>query len=168
MKYLTPSFFCFFICISFLLHHTAVFAQANNKAPYVETINKAEQQGITIDHLDSLYMSAVHVDSNKAVFKSEAAADSLAHCYNRFIADFGKYLNQHNFKWAEPTRCWNRIYFHADGSVDYYLFSFKTNVSEARTTEYKKLFRDYALTHKIGIAAPCNFAQCSPVLFTDK
>lgn len=167
MKYCTLPLFCF-IYISFLLSHTPLFAQTDSKKPYVETINKAEQQGITIDHLDSLYMSAVHVDSNKAVFKSEAAADSLAHCYNRFIADFGKYLNQYHFKWTGPTRCWNRIYFHADGSVDYYLFSFKTKVSEAQTVEYKRLFRYYALTHKIGITALCNFAQCSPVLYLDK
>lgn len=169
MKRFMPAFLRFFICFSLLLlNDAALFGQSVPSKPYVETIDNAERQGITIEHLGSLYMSAVHVDSSKAVFKSDAAADSLKNCYDRFLADFGKYLNQHHFTWAAPTRCWNRIYFHSDGAVDYYLFSLKTSVSEARTDEYKKLFREYALTHKIGITAPCNFAQCSPVLYMDK
>jgi hypothetical protein len=128
------------------------------KTPYVETIDNAKKEGITIQSLDSKYKSAVHTDPLKAVFVG-AKEDSLISAYTRFLQDF---------LWQAPTRCWNRIYFHADGTVDYYLFDFKSTISNEKIARFKELFKAYAGTHKIGITASTNFAQCSPVTYMDK
>ena len=136
--------------------------------PYVGTIKEEKTAGISIPHLDSLYLSAIHIDSTKAVFKSKEESDSLMHCYTRFLREFGRYLRQNDFNWEQTTRCWNRIYFNAGGAVDYYLFDFKTPISDEKMTRFKALFTSFAETHKIGITAKVNFAQCSPVTYTDK
>ena len=135
--------------------------------PYVQTISLAEKDGITIRHLDSAYPSAVHIDSTKAVFTG-AKADSLMAAYQAFLQGLGGYLKENNFKWEHPTRAWNRIYFSGDGSVDYYLFDFKTPVTDERQARFKELFKAYAQTHKIGISAPTKFAQCSGVVDQDQ
>lgn len=150
------------MCLPLLLH-----AQLFQK-PYVETIDKAKTEGITIQQLDSLYRSAVHVDSTKAAFNTNEMADSLVRAYTNFLQGLGVYLKEHDFKWEQPTRCWNRIYFNRGGSVDYYLFDFKTAVSDEKIQRYKELFRQYVATHKIGITATVDFAQCSPVTYMDK
>ncbi len=149
---------------SFPLSLSAQFYQP--KTPYVETIDNAKMDGITVQSLDSKYKSAVHVDNAKAVFVG-SGADSLKNAYTRFLQGFGNYLKTQGFLWQAPSRCWNRIYFHADGTVDYYLFDFKTAISNEKITRFKELFKAYAGTHKIGITASTNFAQCSPVTYMD-
>jgi len=134
---------------------------------YVETIVIAATEGISIKQLDSSFISAVHVDSSKAVFKSNESADSMRHAYSRFLGNFGAYLRMNGFKWGQPTRCWNKIYFQADGTVRYYLFDFKTEIGAERLKRYKELFKAYASINKIGISASVNFAHCSSVTYQD-
>jgi hypothetical protein len=144
------------------------FTNRSPQKPYVETIKKAETEGITIRHLDSFYRSAVHVDTTKAVFKTEKESDNLTNAYNKFLADFGTYLKENHLKWDQPSRCWNRIYFKADGTVDYYLFEFKTAIKEDQLNRFKDLFRSYASSHKLAVTATVSFAHCSSVVFMDK
>ena len=88
------------------------------------TFQNAEKQGISIKNLDSLYTSAVHADTALAVFKTEKEQDALQQAYVKLLQDFGKFLSENNFKWEKPTRCFNRIYFNSDGTIDYFLFNF--------------------------------------------
>jgi len=138
------------------------------KMPYVESIENAKLAGITVDGLDSVYESAVHVDNTKAVFKTEKEQDSLIKEYTVFLRGFGEFLDKHEFKWGQPTKLWNRIYFNADGTVEYYLYSFHTAISVEREKQFQELLRTYLASHKIGITGPRSFAQCSPVMYVDK
>lgn len=157
-------FFVFFILVSV----QSVAQVGIRPLPYIETINNAAQEGITIGRLDSIYESAIHIETAKAVFKTKKEQDSLVKSYTDFLQQLGKYLKDNNFKWGKPTRCWNRIYFRADGKVDYYLFDFKTDISPEKVARYKELFRAFAATHRIKISARVKFAQCSPVTFKDE
>jgi hypothetical protein len=83
------------------------------------------------------------------------------------LQDFGKFLKQNNFTWGQETKCWNRLYFDKDGSVDYYIYNFKSQIEKAKEEQFKLLFAEYIMTHKINITADKKFAQCSPVRFLD-
>jgi hypothetical protein len=145
------------------------FAQVSIRPlPYVEMIENAEKDGVSVTGLDGRYKSAVHIDSTKAVFKTEKRRDSLVNAYTDFLQQLGDYLKANGYKWEKETKCWNRIYFRPDGTVDYYLFRFRTEISDEKVKRYKDLFRSFAATHKIGIHANENFAQCSPVVFMDE
>jgi len=145
----------------------SVYAQPGH-LPYVETVSKAMLEGVTMGHLDSIYKNAVHIDSTKAVFRPGKEQDSMKRAYTSFLQELGKYLSSHDFRWEKPVRCWNRIYFAPDGSVDYYLFDFKTEISDEQLLRFKELFTAFAATHKISIKAAVRFAQCSPVTYMDK
>lgn len=122
-----------------------------------------------MERVDSLYKSAVNIaDSTKGVFKSAKEQDDLIKAYTNFLQELGNYLSDHNYKWERPTKCKNRIYFNKDGAVDYYLFDFKTEISNEKLSQFKELFIAFAATHKISITASVGFAQCSPVTFMDK
>ena len=75
------------------------------------TFQDAEKKEITIQHLDSIYKSAVHVDTSLAVFKTEKEQEAMGMSYMKLLQDFGKFLSDHNYKWKKPTMCFNRIYF---------------------------------------------------------
>ncbi len=157
------------LCILFTVLFLSLSSQGQFfSLPYIETITKAGSEGITLRHLDSLYKSAVHIDSTLAVFKPGREQDSFVAAYTNFLRELGRYLRDNNFTWEQPTKCWNRIYFKGDGRVDYYLFEFKTPISDDKLAKFKQLFRSFAATHKIGMTAGERFAQCSPVTYMDK
>jgi|688.fasta_scaffold706674_1 hypothetical protein len=120
-----------------------------------------------IKQLDSIYQSALHVDTSLAVFKTDADQQKMFDAYSTFLQDFGKFLKQNNFTWGQETKCWNRLYFDKDGSVDYYIYNFKSQIEKAKEEQFKLLFAEYIMTHKINITADKKFAQCSPVRFLD-
>ena len=157
--------------VLFLLTILAFALKANaqfERLPYVETMTFAKEAGVA-QRVGDIYKSAIIVaDTSKGVFKTDADREPLTKAYTQLLNDFGKYLKDHNFKWEQPTRCWNRIYFSPDGAIDYYLFDFKTNISNEKLKQYRALFTSFAGSHKINITAQEGFAQCSPVTFMDK
>ncbi len=128
----------------------------------------AEKQGIGYMHLDSMYKSAVHADVNLAVFKTVAQQQSLMAAYGKFIQSLGMFLKENNFKWDKPTRCFNRIYMNANGTVEYFLYHFtEKNVSNDKEQQFNKLLTLFVKDHNFGITADEKFAQCSPVRYAD-
>lgn len=128
------------------------------------SIPAAKEKGITVEHLDSVYKSAIHSEPARAVFKTDTEQQKLIDAYTNFLIDFGAFLLKNNFKWEEVTRGWNRIYMKPDGTVDYFLYSFKT-LPPAKEAEFNRLLNLYLKGHKFGITAPVKFAQCSPVTY---
>ena len=128
------------------------------------SIPEAKEKGITVEHLDSVYKSAIHSEPAKAVFKTDAEQQKLIDAYGNFLIGFGEFLSKNNFKWEDSTRGWNRIYMKPDGTVDYFLYSFKT-LPPAKEAEFNRLLNLYLKDHKFGITAPVKFAQCSPVTY---
>ncbi len=130
-------------------------------------ISPSENADKKIKQLDSIYQSAVNVDTSLAVFKTDADQQKMFEAYSTFLKDFGKFLKQHDFAWGQETKCWNRLYFDKDGSVDYYIYNFKSQIEKAKEEQFKLLFAEYIMTHKINITADKKFSQCSPVTYLD-
>ncbi|NUY80669.1 hypothetical protein HUK80_07165 [Flavobacterium sp. MAH-1] len=128
--------------------------------------SEAENQGVSSHELDKIYKSAVHTDPKLAVFKTDEEQQRLQKAYVQFFSDFGKYLNDNQFKWESKTRCFNRIYMQKDGTVDYFLFDFGKNpLSETTENRFRQLLSEFLKTHKFPIAASEKFAQCSPITY---
>jgi hypothetical protein len=136
------------------------------------TFQDAEKQGISIKHLDSIYTSAVHSDTSLAVFKTETEQEALQQAYLTLLQDFGKFLSDNNFKWDKPTRCFNRIYFSSDGTIDYFLFNFlgkiEVKATENSEKEFQRLLNAFIGDYKFPLTAKTKFAQCSPTTYMPK
>lgn len=130
------------------------------------TFQEAEKTGLTQPYLDSMYQSAMHVDTAEAVFKTDIEQQNMFEAYVKLLQDFGKFLSANNFNWERPTKCFNRIYFSADGTIDYFLFNFlgkpTDKPSAAREKQFTQLLNAFIKNYQIAIKAPRKFAQCSP------
>ena len=136
------------------------------------TFQEAENQGIRITHLDSIYKSAVHADTSLAVFKADAEQQAMSEAYIKLLQDLGKFLTENNFKWENPVSCFNRIYFSPDGSIDYFLYNFlnknvKTGeaLSQEKQIAFNHLLNLFIKDYKISLTAKERFAQCSPTRY---
>lgn len=143
---------------------------AQNK-PMALTFEQAAKQGISYEKLDSIYVSAIHADTSKAAFKTEAEQSKLFEAYTQLLKTFGKYLTSNNFSWNAPTKCFNRIYMKPDGSIDYFLYHFISKpgqpepISEEKRIEFERLLNRFIQSYKFGVTASTKFAQCSPVSY---
>ncbi|WP_298118301.1 hypothetical protein [Flavobacterium sp.] len=138
----------------------------------VFSIEEAQKNGISIEKLDLEYKSAVHVDSTKAVFKTEAQQQKLQESYTKLLQDFGSFLNKNNFKWETKTKCFQRIYFAPNGKIDYFIYNFKLKsvlpenlISEEKQKEFQRLLELFAKEYTFSSTATEKFAQCSPTSY---
>jgi hypothetical protein len=128
------------------------------------SFKEAKAKGIS-PKADSIYKSAIHSEADKAVFTAEEDVQRHILAYQKFLQDLGSFLDANNFKWEDVTRGFNRIYMKPDGTIDYFLYDFKTPLREAKQKEFERLLNLYIKDHKFGITAPEKFAQCSPVTY---
>lgn len=128
----------------------------------------AEKQGILLKTLDSLYKNAVHSDGKLAVFKTAEEQANLRKAYVGFLLNLASFLKTHKFKWEKQTRCYNRIYFNATGTVDYFLYNFsREQISAEKEVEFGRLLNLFVKDYKFPLTANEGFAQCSPVKYSD-
>ncbi len=136
------------------------------------SFKEAEKKNISIELLDTHYKSAIHSDTSQAVFKTEIEQVALQQAYVKMLQDFGKFLSENNFKWEKPTRCFQRIYFKPDGTVDYFLYNFltknvepKDQLSEEKQVDFDRLLNIFIKNYQFSVKANVKFAQCSPATY---
>jgi hypothetical protein len=128
------------------------------------TFNEAEQSGIKISTLDSLYKSALHNDSSLAVFKDNQ--NEFIAAYQDLIKGLSQYLNANNFSWIKDTRCFNRIYFNKTGKIDYFLYDFQAGqLTKEKEAQFDVLLNKFIDGYQFPLKAETDFAQCSPVKY---
>lgn len=149
------------LTIIFLL----VFTAKGYAQHIATTFQDAESKGYSMAKLDSLYASALHSDSTKAVFKGKQSQEFYK-AYTDMLNNLAVYLNKHDFVWDKPTRIFNRIYFEPDGSVSYYLVNLQNSgLTASRQKQFTKLLNSFIQEYKIKITGNSRFAQCSPVMY---
>ena len=135
-------------------------------AQLATTFQDAEARGVRIQYLDSIYRSAVHADTAKAMFAGRETEVSAA--YVKLLQELGAFLKAHDFAWGQPTKGFNRLYFRADGTIDYYLYNFRPGaITPEQEVIFRRLLGEFILTHKIDLRGRGPFAQCSGVTYTD-
>ncbi|MHA3788920.1 hypothetical protein ACX0HA_11960 [Flavobacterium hauense] len=130
---------------------------------YSQTVMRVEEakQNGTLTKVEKEYKGALGDDG---IFKTEQEQQKHRDAYRNYLLDFGKFLEKNNFKWEETTKGWNRIYMQPDGTIDYFLYSFK-NLPADKEKEFQRLLGLYIKDHKFGNTAPVKFAQCSSVTY---
>ena len=128
------------------------------------TFKQAEKIGIS-QKLDSLYRGGIDSDSTKSIFKDQKA---YIKSYQQFIFQLGDFLKKNNFKWGKQVRCFNRIYFSNQGTVDYFLYNFNEGqITPEQESEFGNLVQQFIQQARFGLKTDTKFAQCSPVKYTD-
>jgi hypothetical protein len=133
------------------------------------TFQKAIDSGISIKTLDSLYKPALSQgpDSLQAVFRVKSKEFYAG--YVGLLSDLAKHLKDNGFSWSKQTRCFNRIYFHEHGTIDYFLFNFKPGeIDAAKAEQFETLLNTFIKTYTFSLPAATKFAQCSPVTYSDE
>ena len=138
-----------------------------------ENFDDLSKHGVSIEQLDNKYKDAINVEAFKAVFQSDKEQEALIDAYYKLLEDFGNFLIKNHFVWEKQTRCFNRIYFNRNGTIDYFLYNFTTHNTKpedvlpiAKQIEFKRLLNLFIQHYKIAITAKTNFAQCSPVTYS--
>ncbi|RED99872.1 hypothetical protein [Marinoscillum furvescens] len=130
------------------------------------SLEDAKTRGIEVAQLDSTYRSGIHSDASKAVFGDQQNAYIKA--YYSMIHDLSAFLNGRDFRWGSQTRCFNRIYFSADGSIDYFIYEFSEGeLNSDRKETFERLLNEFIVDYKFSLTSNVPFAQCSPVNYRD-
>ena len=139
--------------------------QISLSTPKALSFQDAPKNHLSVPHLDSTYKSAVHTDTSQSAFPGRE--DEVSANYIKMLQDLGRFLKAKGFKWEKTTKSFNRIYFSADGRVDYYLYNFKGAIAETKEAEFKALLNEFIKTYRFPMHCKVKFAQCSPVTYTD-
>jgi len=131
------------------------------------TFAEAAKNGNTLQHLDSIYLSGVHIDTTKAAF-SRVLYDSVHQEYISLLKSLGKYLSENGFKWGNKTQCFNKIYFAKTGDIDYFLNNFTPGqIDSAKVKEFENHLNEFIKGYKFPIATTKKFTLCSSVIYKD-
>lgn len=128
--------------------------------------DKAEINGISVTELDSTYKSAIHSNPKLAVFTDQEA---VTKAYIQLLTDLGNFLASKNFEWEQTVSGFNRIYFDKDGSIDYFIYTFRGDVlSPYQVSQFDQLLNEFIKNYTFPLHADVKFAQCSPVTYSPK
>ncbi len=132
----------------------------------VITFRQAEKLGVRVAELDSIYPSALHSDSAKAVFPNRE--QEFTRAYKQTLQELGNFLKQHKFSWGKETKSFNRIYFSKNGQIDYFLYNFKEGeITAEKEKQFSLLLMQFIKDYKFPLEAETGFSQCSPVRYND-
>ncbi len=116
-----------------------------------------------LNDLDTLYQSGVDADSTRAAFGDRQ--EEFIQNYNAFYKDLNKYLFAHDFRWEDTTKCFNKLYFHPDGKVDKYLYSFRGSVSSEKQLLFEELATAFLKDYRFPMMNAIPFRQCGSSTF---
>lgn len=149
-----------------LLISILVFTILHSSAQIALSLDAAQNRGIEVESLDSLYKSGVHSDPNQAVFAEEQ--NDYIKSYYAMLHDLSEFLNTNEFRWGGITRCFNRIYFNENGTVDYYIYEFEEGqLSVERQEEFEQLLNEFIVDYQFPLTKNVKFAQCSAANYRD-
>jgi hypothetical protein len=124
-----------------------------------------EARGIyNVKLLDSIHVSGMHVDSTQAAFWDRQ--DEFGKAYNDMLQQLFNYLNKNGFKFGKETRCTHKIYFEKDGTIKYYLYTFR-DLNPAKEADFKKLLNEFIKTYKFPLDCKTPYRQCGSAVYKD-
>jgi len=118
-----------------------------------------------IEDIEKNYKNAIATPPAESVF----SAEELQPAYQKLLQDLASFLSKNNFKWEKKTRCFQRIYFNNDGTIDYFIFNFigkpETQPTPEQQAQFGKLVNQFIQSYKFPLNAKVKFAQCSPTSY---
>lgn len=144
-----------------------VFVSMNVVAqPMAAPFNQAKSAGIVKEQLDTSYPVAIDTtDPAKSVFNGQEKRFQLN--YVGMLKTLNAFLEKNGFNWKDgETKCFNGIYFSADGKIDYFLFNFYPNeIQSDQEKEFHKLLSEFVKSYKFPLSASSKFSVSGPVAY---
>ncbi|MCC5942494.1 MAG: hypothetical protein JJU37_13220 [Balneolaceae bacterium] len=132
----------------------------------VMTFAQAQENGISIDEIDARYIDALHSTPELGLFNENP--QPFIQQFREFYTELTKFLNTNGFYWQEPTRIFSRIYFSAEGQVEYFFLNeSQAKLSSEKMEQFTNLTETFISNNTLGISGDKPFAQCSPVVYTN-
>ncbi len=129
------------------------------------SIQQVREKNIKIEDIEKNYKNAIDTPPAESVFKAE----ELQPAYQKLLQDFNTFLSKNNFKWEKKTKCFQRIYFNNDGTIDYFIYNFlgkpEDQPSAEKQAEFGKLLNQFVQDYKFALSAKVKFTQCSPTSY---
>lgn len=119
-----------------------------------------------LSDLDTLYQSGVDSDSTKAAFGDRQ--DEYMKSYSAFYKELNTYLSVHDFTWDDTTKCFNKLYFHPDGKMDKYFYSFRGSVPPEKQQRFEELATAFLKDYRFPMTNAVPFRQCGGSTFLPK
>lgn len=113
--------------------------------------------------LDTLYQSGVDADSTRAAFGDRQ--DEFMRNYSAFYQEMDRYLDAHDFTWDDTTKCFNKLYFRADGKMDKYFYGFRGSVTPEKQQRFEKLATAFLKVYRFPMTNAIPFRQCGSSTF---
>jgi hypothetical protein len=121
-----------------------------------------------MDHLDSIYKNGLPVsDPNHQVFSQSYFNNVVEKERIDLLQKMENYFKKNGFKWGNPVKCWNRIYFNPTGSIDYFVYHFMDKIPDNKENEFKRLLNSFIRNNKVSVNAPWKYSLCGTVSWTD-
>lgn len=148
------------IYLSALAQHTVI------------SLAEARNSGL-MQKLDSIYNSAINVaDTSLAVFKTESEQEANHKAWINLCQDIKDFCKKNNFIWEMKIKCFQRVYFNSDGTIDYFIYNFKIKdvnpegtPSIEKQNEFSRLLNMFIQEYKYNMTATKKFTQCGGVFY---
>ena len=112
--------------------------------------------------IEANYTDAVNTDPTKAAFAGRT--HEFVTAFRQMIADFATYLQKNESFEKKNFTYFNRVYFQANGTIDYYFYHLQPGLlTKDQEAIFKKSLNEFIKTYKFPMTAKVPFAQCSPV-----
>ncbi|HEY6161027.1 MAG TPA: hypothetical protein VI112_07385 [Bacteroidia bacterium] len=133
------------------------------------TFQDMGKNGVRLTQLDSLYPNALKTETFEGVFPEGKKLKKFDKAWAGFYEELMNYFSKSGLKWDKPTYCFNKIYFDADGNVQYWFFNFmkEDNIPADVQAKYLQGIKEFSKTHQIKIKAGTKFSQCASVTFVN-
>lgn len=147
----------FFLLVLFTA--AGVYSHSQVAMPY------SEARGLyNVKLLDSIHVSGMHADSTKAAFGDRQA--EFEKSYTEMLNELSTYLNKNGFSFGKDTRCTHKIYFEKDGSIKYYLYTFR-DLDPAKEADFKRLLNEFIKGYKFPMDCKTPYRQCGSAVYKD-
>lgn len=147
----------------------ALMYSCNSKKTKIITFKEALKMETNIDEFARDYKSAIHIDTALSVFKDSNEIDKMNLAYDSFMNEFDRFLKLNDFKWRFKTRCFQKVLFDSDGTIEYIFYGFLGDAPFIPTPVEEKRFRlllnKFVKNYKFPISAKTKFSQCSTNTF---
>ena len=131
----------------------------------VITFSEMKNQKSKISTLDSIFSTAIQIDSSKCVFGNRR--DEYNETYFKYMVDLRSYLLTKGIEWDTLVVGHQIIYFNKNGQVEYFIYSFDDGlVSKEKEALFRKLV--FISENKMKISADSNFQQCGTIYYSPK
>lgn len=151
------------LLFTILLHLGFLTLSRSVRAQNCNTFQEFEKQGIRVTGMDSIYASAL---GEKGIFTDQ---EKFGKEWSGYFEELMRFFGKNGLKWGNKTWCFNKIYFAADGKVEYWMFNFRKadNIDPEKQKKYLELIKEFSKSHPFPEKAPSQFTQCSGVTYID-